>query len=139
MITMPTARDVFPAGTPKSVCEDFNRHRKSVPTAMELFRQHGGRLAEADILGLSDKQMADAALSAGVKVPGGNETRNLIRAELRNLAGLPPRPDSLAPATAPAPTPVNAIARPAGTLTPEQLDALLGLGLPVILVPARAA
>lgn len=139
MITMPTARDVFPAGTPKSVCEDFNRHRKSVPTAMELFRQHGGLLTEAAITGLGEQQMADAALRAGVKVPGGDETRNLIRAELRKLAGLPPRPDSLTPAAEPAPAPVKATARPAGPLTPEQLDALLGLGLPVILVPARAA
>ncbi|GLF98058.1 hypothetical protein [Streptomyces yaizuensis] len=133
MITMPTAREVFPPGTPKPVCEDFNRRRKSFITAMELFREHGGNLTEADVVALTDTEMAHAAQCAGVKVPGGTETRRLIRAELRKLADLPPQPDPLSHAAAPVRT------NPAATLAPEQLTGLLALGIPVLLVPVRAA
>ncbi|WP_274036321.1 hypothetical protein [Streptomyces sp. MMBL 11-1] len=134
---MPTAREVFPPGTPADVCVDFNRRRKSVPTAMELFRLHGGRLTESDIARLSDRRIAEAARSAGVKVPGGDETRNMIRAELRKLAGLPPQPGDIAPAEV-VPAQATVTSLPATALTAAHLDALLTLGLPVVLVPTRS-
>ncbi|MFG3429390.1 hypothetical protein [Streptomyces californicus] len=135
---------------------DFNRRRKSVPTAMELLRRHGGRLTEADVTGLSAQSIADAARAAGVKIPGGDETRTMVRAELRKLAGLPPQPGDNTPAesvparptatTVPArPTATTVPARPTATtvpataLTAAHLDSLLALGLPVVLVPTRAA
>jgi hypothetical protein len=136
MLTMPTAREVFPSGTPKSVCEDFNRRRKSFIIAMELFRQHGGRITEANVQNISDEEMAAAALRAGVKVPGGPETRSLIRAELRKLGDLPPQTDHPA-ASATAATIQGASI--VGALDAEQLRSLLGLGVPVVLVPVQAA
>lgn len=138
MIQMPTAREVFPPGTPREVCVDFNRRRKSVPTAMELLRRHGGRLTEADVTGLSAQRIADAARAAGVKIPGGDETRTMVRAELRKLAGLPPQPGDNAPAES-VPARATATAVPATALTAAHLDSLLALGLPVVLVPTRAA
>ncbi|MFJ1662531.1 hypothetical protein [Streptomyces anthocyanicus] len=117
---------------------DFNRRRKSVPTAMELLRRHGGRLTEADVTGLSAQRIADAARAAGVKIPGGDETRTMVRAELRKLAGLPPQPGDNTPAEA-VPARATATALPATALTAAHLDSLLALGFPVVLVPTRAA
>ncbi|MER0476873.1 hypothetical protein ABR737_00635 [Streptomyces sp. Edi2] len=127
---MPTARDVFPPGTPGSVCEDWNRRRKARIIAMDLFRQRRGQVTEAYVRKITDARMDETARSAGVNEPGGTETRSLVRAELRILGGLPPQPEDVQPTT---------IAHLPSALDLNQLTALLSLGTPVVLVPVQVA
>ncbi|MFF8786766.1 hypothetical protein [Streptomyces sp. NPDC015125] len=132
MTTMPTARDIFPSGTPGYRCEDYNRRRKSFIIATELFREHGGRISEGEIQNMRHVQMDLAAESAGEHVPGGPETRNMIREELRRLGGLPAKTDQRLHAEG------GAIAHPSSGLDLDQITALLSRGTPVVLVPVRA-
>ncbi|MFE6273930.1 hypothetical protein ACFVQ9_34655 [Streptomyces goshikiensis] len=135
--SIPTARDVFPSGTPGHICEGYNRRRKSRIIAMVLFRQLNGPVTEESIARITDERMDRAARSANEKVPGSELTRSMIRAELRRLGGLPPVPlhqagEKAAAAAAPA--------RQLGSLIdPHQLSEILRLGLPVLVVPVPAA
>ncbi|MFI1765305.1 hypothetical protein ACH41H_25045 [Streptomyces sp. NPDC020800] len=137
LLSMPTARDVFPSGTPGRICEDYNRRRKAQIIAMVLFRQLNGAVTEASIARITDERMDWAARSAEEKVPGSELTRSMIRAELRQLGGLPPVPfhqagEQAAAATAPA-------GQLGSLLDPHQLSEILRLGLPVLVVPVPAA
>ncbi|MFK0047817.1 hypothetical protein ACIQU4_27780 [Streptomyces sp. NPDC090741] len=135
--SMPTARDVFPSGTPGHICEDYNRRRKAQIIAMVLFRQFKGVLTEASIARITDERMEWAARSAKEKVPGSELTRSMIRDELRRLGGLPPAPNDQAGEKAAATT--APAGQPSSPLDPHQLSEILRLGLPVLVVPVPAA
>lgn len=73
---IPTARHLFPAGTPGEVCIAHNRSCKVaciVAKALEM-----GYDAE-----LTDDEIDLVADAAGVRRPGGQETRDAVRAGLQ--------------------------------------------------------
>lgn len=88
MTVLPTAREVYPKGTPGPVCIAYNRLVKSQAMAMALYAEFGAQATPAMIDRLTEADFQRAARTAEVHAPNSDETRAQVRLLLKVFVAL---------------------------------------------------
>ncbi|MFE1786237.1 hypothetical protein ACFW9F_27600, partial [Streptomyces sp. NPDC059506] len=83
---LPTARHVYPVGTPGATCIRHNRLRKATAVAFALYAEFGDDLNPRLIDRITDTDMAAAAQRAGVNAPASDDTRTMVKDLLHTYA-----------------------------------------------------